>query len=81
MSAALHPDSWQYRELNKRAPSLATLADTLIELAEAGHPVVAGTADLSYSNGLVRFATAYPERFIQFGISEKNMVTAAAGLG
>jgi transketolase len=80
MSAALHPDSWQYRELNKRAPSLATLADTLIELAEAGHPVVAGTADLQHSNGLVGFARRFPERFTQFGISEQNMVSAAAGM-
>lgn len=80
MSAALHPDSWQYRELNKRAPSLATLANTLIELAEAGHPVVAGTADLQYSNGLAGFARRFPERFTQFGISEQNMVSAAAGM-
>ncbi|MDX8533051.1 transketolase C-terminal domain-containing protein [Mesorhizobium sp. VK25A] len=80
MSAALHPDSWQYRELNKRAPSLATLADTLIELAEAGHPIVAGTADLQHSNGLVGFARRFPERFTQFGISEQNMVSAAAGM-
>ena len=80
MSAALHPDSWQYREINKRAPSLATLANTLIELAEAGHPVVAGTADLQHSNGLVGFARRFPERFTQFGISEQNMVSAAAGM-
>lgn len=80
MSAALHPDSWQYRELNTRAPSLATLANTLIELAEAGHPVVAGTADLQHSNGLVGFARRFPERFTQFGISEQNMVSAAAGM-
>ncbi|MFA6154746.1 transketolase family protein [Mesorhizobium sp.] len=80
MSAALHPDSWQYRELNKRAPSLATLADTLIELAEAGHPIVAGTADLQHSNGLAGFARRFPERFTQFGISEQNMVSAAAGM-
>ncbi|AZO16089.1 transketolase [Mesorhizobium sp. M2A.F.Ca.ET.037.01.1.1] len=80
MSAVLHPDSWQYRELNNRAPSLATLANTLIELAEAGHPVVAGTADLQHSNGLVGFAQRFPARFTQFGISEQNMVSAAAGM-
>lgn len=80
MSTALHPNSWQYRELNTRAPSLRVLADTLIELAEAGHPVVAGTADLQHSNGLVAFAERFPERFVQFGISEQNMVSAAAGM-
>lgn len=80
MNHNLHPDSWQYRALNQRAPSLATLSDTLIELAEAGHPVVAGSADLQYSNGLVGFAQRFPERFTQFGISEQNMVSAAAGM-
>ncbi|WP_300894171.1 transketolase C-terminal domain-containing protein [Roseovarius sp.] len=66
--------------MNTRAPSLSVLSDTLIELAEAGHPVAAGTADLQYSNGLVGFAQRYPDRFVQFGISEQNMVSAAAGM-
>ncbi|MFG6082630.1 transketolase family protein [Paracoccus litorisediminis] len=76
----LTPESWQYRDLNTRAPSLSVLADTLIELARQGHPVAAGTADLQHSNGLVKFAQAYPDRFVQFGISEQNMVSAAAGM-
>jgi transketolase len=80
MNRPLDPGSWQYRELNSRAPTLSTLSDTLIALAEEGHPIVAGSADLQYSNGLVGFARRYPERFIQFGISEQNMVSAAAGL-
>ncbi|WP_417241205.1 transketolase family protein [Celeribacter halophilus] len=76
----LNADSWQYREINTRAPSLSVLADTLNELADAGHPVAAGTADLQYSNGLVGFAKKHPDRFVQFGISEQNMVSAAAGM-
>ncbi|WP_434643270.1 transketolase family protein [Achromobacter piechaudii] len=76
----LSPESWQYRALNAVNPGLSYLSDALIELAQAGHPVVAGSADLQYSNGLNRFATAYPDRYIQFGISEQNMVSAAAGL-
>jgi transketolase len=80
VTAALSPQSWQYRQLNARAPSLSTLADSLIALTEQGHPIVACTADLQYSNGLIGFARRFPERLIQFGISEQNMVTAAAGL-
>jgi transketolase len=80
MSAALDERSWQYRDLNARAPSLSVLADTLNELADEGHPVVAVTADLQYSNGLIGFARRHPERLFQFGISEQNMVSAAAGL-
>jgi len=80
MSQPLSPESWQYRSLNATTPGLGMLSDALIELAEAGHPVVAGSADLQYSNGLNKFAAAFPERYIQFGISEQNMVSAAAGL-
>jgi transketolase len=80
VTALLHPDSWQYRSLNARNPGLDYLSDGLIELVEQGHPVVAGSADLQYSNGLNKFARAYPERYFQFGISEQNMVTAAAGM-
>lgn len=75
-----HPDSWQYRALNALNPGLDHFSDALISLAEEGHPVVAGSADLQYSNGLNKFAKRFPERYVQFGISEQNMVTAAAGL-
>lgn len=80
MNQPLSPETWQYRQSNARAPSLGFLANALIGLAEEGHPVVACTADLQYSNGLIAFARKYPERLFQFGISEQNMVTAAAGL-
>ncbi len=76
----LNPNSWQYRQLNARSSGLGYLSNALIDLVESGHAVVVGTADLQYSNGLVRFAERYPERFIQFGISEQNMVSAAAGM-
>jgi transketolase len=80
MSGPLNPASWQYRALNSRAPSLSTMADALNFLVDEGHPIVACTADLQYSNGLIGFARRHPDRLIQFGISEQNMVTAAAGL-
>lgn len=80
MNGPVSADSWHYRQLNARAPGLSYLSNALIDLARAGYPIVAGTADLQYSNGLVRFAKAYPERFLQFGISEQNMVSVAAGL-
>ncbi|KJZ22680.1 transketolase family protein [Tritonibacter mobilis] len=80
MTAPLHKDSWQYRELNSLNPGLQTLSDGLTDLVEDGHPVLACTADLQYSNGLSKFAAAHPDRFLQFGISEQNMVSAAAGM-
>lgn len=80
MTGPLNPASWQYRALNSRAPNLSTMADALNELVDEGHPIVACTADLQYSNGLIGFGRRNPDRLIQFGISEQNMVTAAAGL-
>lgn len=80
MTGPVSPNSWQYRALNAANPGLDFLSDALIDLAESGHPVVAGSADLQYSNGLNKFAARFPERYIQFGIAEQNMVTAAAGL-
>ncbi|MGE0008552.1 MAG: transketolase family protein [Parvibaculaceae bacterium] len=80
MKEALSPNSWQYRGLNAANPGLDHLSNGIIELVKAGHNVVAGSADLKYSNGLNRFAEAYPDRYISFGISEQNMVSTAAGL-
>lgn len=80
MNKPLSPNSWQYRELNIKNPGLDHFSNGLISLVEAGHDVIAGSADLQYSNGLNRFSSRYPDRYIQFGISEQNMVSAAAGL-
>lgn len=72
--------SWQLTDMLDKAPGFAALADTLGDLADEGAPIVVGTADLKYSNGLVRFQQRHPNRFVQFGISEQNMVSAAAGI-
>ena len=80
MTGPTQPTSWQYRELNQQNPDLDYFSDALLELVDEGHAVIAGSADLQYSNGLVKFAQAHPNRFVQFGISEQNMVSAAAGM-
>ena len=38
------------------------------------------TADLALLTGLDRFRRKYPERFLQVGIAEQNMIGIAAGL-
>ncbi|MEU0468529.1 transketolase C-terminal domain-containing protein [Amycolatopsis sp. NPDC006131] len=80
VAPGLQPESWHLLTLLDRAPGLHALADTLSELVDEGHPIVAGTADLKYSNGLVRFQERHPDRYVQFGISEQHMVSTAAGL-
>lgn len=80
MNKPLSPNSWQYRELNTKNPGLDHFSNGLFSLVDAGHDVIAGSADLQYSNGLNKFSAKYPDRYVQFGISEQNMVSAAAGL-
>ena len=79
-SPKLSRGTWQLSTLIDQAPVLQALADSLADLVDEGHPIVACTADLKHSNGLVRFERRHPDRFFQFGISEQNMVTAAAGM-
>ncbi len=76
----LSKNSWQYRALNALTPGLDHFSDALLDEVAAGQPIVAGTADLQYSNGLSKFAMMEPKKFVQFGISEQNMVSAAAGM-
>ena len=50
------------------------------ELAETNPNVIAMCADLTGSLKLNNFAKNYPDRFIQCGIAEANMISMAAGL-
>ena len=52
----------------------------LYEAGKADSRVVALTADLKGSLKMDQFAAEFPERFIQCGIAESNMVGVAAGL-
>ena len=52
----------------------------LMELAEKDRRIVALDADLVSSSGMKPFFKAYPERAIQCGIAEANMIGVAAGL-
>ncbi len=52
-------------------------------LLEAGHRdsnVVALCADLTESTKMDAFAKSYPERFVEIGIAEQNLVTVATGM-
>ncbi|MGY0399432.1 MAG: transketolase family protein [Ostreibacterium sp.] len=80
MNTLLDSKSWHYRQLNETTPGLETLSDGLIKLRKQGYPIMACTADLQYSNGLSKYAKIYPDSFLQFGISEQNMVSASAGM-
>lgn len=54
--------------------------DGIVEAARKNPQVVALTADLAGSLKLQQFMKEFPERFIQCGIAEANMIGIAAGL-
>jgi transketolase len=75
----LHPDSWDLPTSTRLAPYL-NWGQVLADLGRDHLHVVVLTADLKHSNRLTDFASAHPDRFFDFGIAEKNMVSAAAGM-
>jgi transketolase len=56
------------------------LGEELADLADRDPRIVVLTADLASANRTVEFKARHPERFFDFGIAEKNMITAAAGM-
>jgi transketolase len=61
-------------------PQREVWADTLVEIAATHPDVLVLDADLASSTQAARFEAAYPDRFLQMGIAEQNMVSVAAGL-
>lgn len=57
-----------------------TYVDLLIEQAAKDERIVLLEADLSKAAGTGRFKEAYPDRLINVGIAEANMVGVAAGM-
>ncbi len=56
------------------------LGKTLVQLARDDSRIVVLDADLASSTRMVYFAEAYPDRFLQMGVAEQNMMGAAAGM-
>ncbi|HSQ61364.1 MAG TPA: transketolase C-terminal domain-containing protein [Acidobacteriota bacterium] len=52
----------------------------LVELGEKDPRIVVLVGDLSGSTNVTFFAERFPDRFVQVGIAEQNMVCVAAGL-
>lgn len=52
----------------------------LVRAGRADHRVVALCADLTESTHMDGFAKEFPERFVEIGVAEQNLVTAAAGM-
>jgi transketolase len=60
--------------------SAGTFGVAALELPSLNDKILVLTADLRNFSGLDRFSTTFPEKFINVGIAEQNMVGVAAGL-
>ncbi|MCL2881995.1 MAG: transketolase family protein [Coriobacteriia bacterium] len=58
----------------------AALGETLIELTDSGLDIMAVDADLAGSTTTAKFGAVYPQRLVEVGIAEQNMIDVAAGL-
>lgn len=87
---ALRAD-WEQKEKKKAAAPPATapapkkdkvqsgLAKAAIRAAQAGLPVFSISADVQGSTGISAFHKSFPDRYIEVGVSEANMVSTGAG--
>ena len=60
--------------------SRAVFGMALLDMAERGVDFYAMSADLVHSSGLGRFQEKFPERCINMGIAEQNMLGVAGGM-
>ena len=63
-----------------RLGARAVLGMALLEAAKERDDFYVLSADLGQSSGLVRFRAEFPDRFVNAGIAEQNMIGLAAGL-
>ena len=88
---ALRAD-WEQKEAAKKAkgPSPASdvkkdkvqtgLAKGAIRAAQEGLPVYSVSSDVQGSTGISLFQKSFPDRYVEVGIAEANMVSTGAGL-
>ncbi len=64
----------------KRVATRAAYGDALVKLGEQHDDIVVLDADLAAATQTKKFKAAFPERFIDCGIAEGNMMSVAAGI-
>jgi transketolase len=75
------------KEAAKPAPAAAVkkdkvqtgLAKGAIRAAQEGYPVYSISSDVQGSTGISLFQKSFPDRFVEVGIAEANMISAGAG--
>ncbi len=64
----------------ERVPTKKGFGQGLLAAGEADENVVGLCADLTESTAMNLFAEKFPERFVQVGVAEQNLVTVASGM-
>ncbi len=54
--------------------------EALVLVGQSDKRIVALSADLSESTGIQAFKNKFPERFIEVGVAEQNLITVASGM-
>jgi transketolase len=74
----------EYNSKNIRAWSLLgqtrSFGNTLLEIAKDNPKIIAVTSDMAKTSGLDRFGKTFPDRLVNTGIAEQNMVGISAAL-
>lgn len=78
MSYPLNPGL--YNDDVEREPIRAGFGRGLKAAGEADERIVALCADLTDSTQMSKFKEAFPERFVEIGVAEQNLVTVASGM-
>jgi len=67
-------------QLWSRFGSRAVFGQAMLAAGEKNEKIMALSGDLGNSSGLARFQQTFPERYLNVGIAEQNMIGVAAGL-
>ena len=65
---------------NKKASACVFAVEALINLAKKDDKIIVLTADVAHSTEVIRFKEVFPDRFINVGIAEQNLIAVASGL-
>ncbi len=79
MSYNLNPDLYN-EETVKKEPIRAGFGRGLKVAGESNENIVALCADLTESTQMHLFRDAFPDRFVEVGVAEQNLVTVASGM-
>ncbi len=89
-------EGWEEKEATKKAKSAEAvtpappavkkdkvqsgLAKGAVRAAQEGLPVFSVSADVEGSTGMSLFQKSFPDRFVEVGVAEANMISTGAGL-